>query len=159
MDNYFTSPKLFTDLSRKINACGTIGHNRKGMPLNFNPKELEMKKGVIVSKVTGTLRAVCWKDKWEVYVLSNMHIPPVEDNFKTEGKAVKPVTIEDYNTHVGYVDLSDQMANSYSICRRTWQWTKKIFFHLLDLTILNANILNKSCGSRVTHLKFSEHLV
>ena len=25
------------------------------------------------------------------------------------------------------------MANSYSICRRTWKWTNKLFFHLLGL--------------------------
>jgi hypothetical protein len=77
------------------------------MPLNFSPKELKMNKGDIVSMVKGTLRAVCWKDRREVYVLSNMHIPPVEGNFKTEGKATKPVITEDYNTHMGYVDLSD----------------------------------------------------
>jgi hypothetical protein len=96
-----------------------------------------MKKGDIVSRVKGTLRAVCWKDKREVYVLSNMHIPPSEGNFMSEGKAVKPSIIEDYNTHMGYVDLSDRMANSYSISR-AWKWTKKLFFHLLDLTVLNA---------------------
>jgi hypothetical protein len=53
-----------------------------------------------VSRVKGTFRAVCWKDRREVYVLSNMHIPPVEGNFKTEGKAIKPIIIEDYNTHM-----------------------------------------------------------
>jgi hypothetical protein len=36
---------------------------------------------------------------------------------------------------------------------------KKLFFHLLDLTILNAYILNKSCGNMMTHLKFREQLV
>jgi hypothetical protein len=80
-----------------------------------------MKKGDIVSRVKRTLRAVCWKDKREVYVISNMHIPPVEGNFKTEGKAIQPVITEDYNTHMGYVYLSDQMSNSYNICRRTWK--------------------------------------
>jgi hypothetical protein len=160
MDNYFTSPNLFNDLhSRKINACGTVRHNRKGMPSNFSPKDLKMKKGDIVSRVKGTLRAVCWKDKRDVYVLSNMHLPPVEGNFKAEGRAIKPAIIEEYNTHMGYVDLSDRMANSYNICRRTWKWTKKLFFHLMDLTILNAYILNKSCGSTTTHLKFREQLV
>jgi hypothetical protein len=49
MDNYFTSPKFFNDLlRRKINACGTVRHNRKGMPLNFSPKELKTKKGDIM---------------------------------------------------------------------------------------------------------------
>ncbi|PSN52550.1 PiggyBac transposable element-derived protein 4 [Blattella germanica] len=161
MDNYFTSPKLFNDLhNRKINGCGTVRYNRKGMPSDFNPKQLKLKKGDIMSRVNGSLRAVCWKDTRDVYILSNMHIPPVEGNFKADGKAVKPgVIIEDYNTHMGYVDLSDRMANSYNICRRTWKWTKKMFFHLLDLAILNAYILQKSCGSTLTHLKFREQLV
>ena len=45
------------------------------------------------------------------------------------------------NWHMGYVDKGDRMANSYSINRRTWKWTKKLFFHLLDLAILNSYIL------------------
>jgi hypothetical protein len=33
MDNYFTSPALFGDLFQlKINACGTVRHDRRGMP-------------------------------------------------------------------------------------------------------------------------------
>jgi hypothetical protein len=129
------------------------------MPLDFSPKQLKTKRGCIVSRVKGTLRAVCWKDKREVYVLSNMHISPVEGNFKLDGKAVKPCIIEDYNTHMGYDDLSDRMGNSYSISRRTWKWTKKLFFHLLDVTILNVYVLSKLRGSTLTHLKFREQLV
>jgi hypothetical protein len=69
MDNYFNSPKLFNELHiRKINACGTVRHNRKEMPLDFIPKQLKIKKGDIVSRAKGTLRAVCWKGKREVYV-------------------------------------------------------------------------------------------
>jgi hypothetical protein len=41
MDNYFTLPKLFSDLHhRKINACSTVRHKRKEMPPNFSPKHL-----------------------------------------------------------------------------------------------------------------------
>jgi len=33
MDNYFTSPALFGDLfQRKISACGTVHHDKHGMP-------------------------------------------------------------------------------------------------------------------------------
>ena len=33
VENYFTSPTLFDDLfQRKINACGTVHHDRRGMP-------------------------------------------------------------------------------------------------------------------------------
>jgi hypothetical protein len=60
---------------------------------------------------------------------------------------------------MGYVDLSDRMANSHSISKKTWKWMKKLFFHLLDLTILKPSILCKSCGKNMTHLKFREQLV
>jgi hypothetical protein len=35
---------------------------------------------------------------------------------------------------------------------------KKLYFHLLDLTVLNSYILYKSCGGNMTHLKFRERL-
>jgi hypothetical protein len=52
--------------------------------------------------------------------------------------------------HVWALDKSDRMVNSYGIARRTWNWTKKLFFHLLDMTILNAYLLNKSGGGKIT---------
>jgi len=83
-------------------------------------------------------------------VLTNMHTPPVEGNFCNEsGHAVKPLVIEDYNSHMGCVDKSDRMVNSYRIARRTWKWTKKLFFHLTDMTILNAFLLHKTCGGKM----------
>jgi hypothetical protein len=88
-----------------------------------------------------------------------MHIPPVEGNFKEGGKAVKPLVIEDYETLMGYVDFSGKMMNGYSIGKRTWKCTRKHFFHLLDLTVLNSYIVYKSCGGNMTHLKFREQLV
>ena len=41
----------------------------------------------------------------------------------------------------GYVNNSEHMANSYSMSQRTFKWTMKLFFHLLDLTVLNSWIL------------------
>jgi hypothetical protein len=33
MDNFFSSPELFDDLTKKkINCCGTVRLNRKGIP-------------------------------------------------------------------------------------------------------------------------------
>ena len=46
MDNHFTSPAVFDDLfERKINACGTVRHDRRGMPRDIGPKSLKMKRG------------------------------------------------------------------------------------------------------------------
>jgi len=51
------------------------------------------------------------------------------------------------------------MANSYSISRHTFKWTTKLFFHLLDLTVLNSWILLSSCGAKYTHRDFRLLLV
>ena len=60
---------------------------------------------------------------------------------------------------MGYIDNSYRMANSYSMCRRTFKWTTKLFFHLLDLTVLNSWILLSSCGAKYTHRDFRLLLV
>jgi len=48
---------------------------------------------------------------------------------------------------MGYVDNSDRMPNSYSMSRRTFKWTTKLSFHLLDVTVLNSWILIFMWGS------------
>jgi hypothetical protein len=89
-----------------------------------------------------------------------MHHPPTNGNFCDEhGNAIKPEIIQDYNRHVGYVNLGDRMTNSYSIQRQTWKWTKKLFFHLLDMTILNSFLLMIACGTKITHRDFQLSLV
>ena len=36
----------------------------------------------------------------------------------------------------------------------TFKWTTKLFFHLLDLTVLNSWILLSSCAAKYTHWDF-----
>jgi hypothetical protein len=60
---------------------------------------------------------------------------------------------------MGFVIKSDRMVNSYWVAWRTWKWTKKLFFQLLDMIILNAYLLHTLCGGKMTHKKFSEILV
>jgi len=80
MDNYFTSPVLFDDLfQRKINACGTVRHGRREILRDIGPKYLKMKRGDIATRVRGNLRAVRWKDRWDVYILTNMHAPLLKE--------------------------------------------------------------------------------
>ena len=42
------------------------------MPRDIGPKSLKIKRGDIATRVRGTLRAVRWKDRWDVYILTNM---------------------------------------------------------------------------------------
>jgi len=93
-------------------------------------------------------------------MLTNMDLPPEEGNFCDDSKrAVKPQIVAWYNWHNGYVVNSDHMANSYSMCRRNFKRTIKLFSHLLDPTVLNSWILLSSCGAKCTHRDFRHFLV
>jgi len=117
------------------------------MPQDLGPKR--MTRGDLQVRTRGDLTSILWRDKRDVRILTNIHDPPAEGNFcDNNGKAIKPQIVADYNSHMGYVDKGDRMANSYSINRRTWKWTKKLFFHLFDLAILNSYILFSSLGVR-----------
>jgi hypothetical protein len=60
---------------------------------------------------------------------------------------------------MGYVDNADHMANSYLMSQCTFKWTMKLFFHLLDLTVLNSWMLLSSCEAKYTHRDFRLLLV
>jgi hypothetical protein len=61
---------------------------------------------------------------------------------------------------MGCVAKGDRMADSYSISRRKFKWTKKLFFHLLDLAVLSRYILHSSCGcTKISHRDFRYTLV
>ena len=80
---------------------------------------------------------------------------PVEGNVCDDSnRPVKPHIVECDNRQVGYVDNSDLMASSYSVSRRNFKWTSKLFLRLLDVTVLNSRILLSSCGAKHTHRDF-----
>ena len=93
--------------------------------------------------------------------MTNIYNAPAERNFcDNNGKAIKPQIVVDYNRHIGYVDKGDRMANSYSINRRTWKWTKILLFHFFDLAILNSYILFSSLGGKkISHRDFRNILM
>ena len=91
------------------------------------------------TKEKGNLRTIVWKDKQKVNVLMNTHSLPLEGNFYDEhGKAMKSAIILYYNRHMGYVDKSDCMMNSYSISSWSWKWT---FWTLPSSTALSFSPL------------------
>jgi hypothetical protein len=93
------------------------------MPDDFSSKTLKLKRGNVRVRTSGDITALVWKDKRDVYVLTNIHDPPAKGNL-CDGSVNALITaiVADYNQHTCYVDKGDRMANSYSISRRTRIW-------------------------------------
>jgi len=56
------------------------------MPRDSGP-ELKLKRGGVRLRARGGLTALLWKDRWEIYMLTNMDPPPAEGNFSDDSTA------------------------------------------------------------------------
>jgi len=94
MDNFFSFSDLYDDLThKKIFWCGMVRLHRKGMPKDLKPKTVRLKRGDIRVRTRGDLTAVVWKDKRDLCLLTNIHDPPREGNYRNEhGNAIKPAS-------------------------------------------------------------------
>lgn len=54
-----------------------------------------------------------------------------------------PFVISEYNKYMGGVDLLDGLIGRYHIKMKTGKWTNRIFYHLIDVAMVNAYLLFK----------------
>jgi hypothetical protein len=174
MDNFFTSVGLFEELaSMRIYATGTVRSNRIGLPLplknrgafrNAPHRTLEWRM-----HDTWKMACILWKDKKPVLLLSIHALPigfpcvhvstvPRRNGTVQEDIMTSSMHLE-YTTHMRGVDVVDQLRASYSTQNRTHKWWHRIFFFLLDMTVVNMFIIYLAeCKRRlqkpVSHLQF-----
>lgn len=144
-DNWYTSPALFKFLlDNNTGACGTCKRNGRGMPRL--PSKREMQQNEVRNIEAQGCLITSWRDKRDVHIMSTVHDPIMEQSRKqdpiTKEFKWKPQAVIDYNINMRLVDKSDSMISSVNCARKSMRWYKKLFFHLLDMTMLNAHILH-----------------
>ena len=76
----------------------------------------------------------------------------------------KPVVVNEYNHSMNGVDVADQNSVYYRFIRKTRKWWRKLFFWLLEVTVVNSYVLYQAHAARLnirplTHLQFRRKLV
>jgi len=149
--------------NRKTHVVGTLRMNRKGVPKDLT--KLKLKPGGVCFRTCDPITIIVWHDKRDVNVITTLHdasmsvAPGDKVDRQTGLPKMKPAAVVAYNHHMGSVDKSDQMVLLNSTARKTLKWTKKLFFHLMDLSSTNAYILYCMHVTRITHLKFMKQLI
>ena len=74
-----------------------------------------------------------------------------------------PIIVYNYNKYMNEVDRSDQLIKYYNILRQTKKYWKTLFFHFIDIAIVNSFILFKekfkTSGKCISQFAFGEAIV
>lgn len=148
MDNFFSSCSLFESLMNRYTfACGTVKGNSRGLP-DFMRKNKKTEKGMARGEfqfgVKNKIAAVKWMDRKAVCFLSSVHSPrKVSTVLRRQRNGARievgcPEVVKAYNQTMGGVDKFDQLRECYAIGRRSVKWWHRIFYYLVDLSIVNG---------------------
>ena len=152
-DNWFSSVSLMMYLTQQgILPLGTVRLNR--IPNISMPSEKEIKKMVrahIVEKVANIdnldISVVSWYDNKVVTTMSTYvgSQPVGEKRFfkqQNEHRMIPcPRSVFVYNNYMGGVDLLDSMLGFYCIRIRSKKFYLRIFFHFIDVVVVNSWLL------------------
>jgi hypothetical protein len=113
---------------------------------------------------------VMWKDKKSVFMLSTHALPmafpceivEVPRRCGSVKNMIKTSPIhKEYTTYMRGVDVADQLRGSYSCQVRSHKWWHRLFYFLIDTTVVNMWILHKTILKQhdrpkdvLTHFKF-----
>lgn len=88
-----------------------------------------------------------WMDNKVVYFISNMHNPSQEQYSNRDQKDGTRLPVggrevcKDYDKNMGCVDKADMLRALYQCDRKSKKWWHRIFFHFLDVIIVNSFVI------------------
>jgi len=173
LDNYFTNVPLFEKLLELgVGAAGTTRVDCAGFPTTLKIEKEEAKKvlpwGHVSGEVVGNICCLVWQDNSSVLFMTSYHditkkverlrrrpkktstnAAVVRNIFNNESRKILPIPefIDDYNYHMGSVNIADQLRSYYSTqqrCRRNWL---PLFYWLLDTSLVNAYRIQRTINS------------
>lgn len=140
IDNWYTSVPLADYLlTKRITVLGTMKKNKAEIPKEFLPdKNRAVGSCLFGFQEDKTLVSYVPRKNKSVILLSTLH-----DDDEMDPETRKPQMILDYNVTKGGVDTVDKMCAAYSVSRITKRWPCVVFYSLMNIGGINAQILFK----------------
>ena len=161
-DSFYTTQHLAEDLLRKRTyLIGAVKRTSSAMPVQLKDIEKFEKcstRGDFRWHRNSDFVYVQWRDCKTVTIVSPIHSgSDVSFCYRTvnerqgykKKKIDQPTIIQDYNKFMGGVDKSNQMLNKYPCyIKSIFHWWKVLFFHCIDIMIVNSFIIMKEFVER-----------
>lgn len=164
MDNLFVSIPLIKKLREDgIFALGTVRLNRvPGVDNELVPVK-NLRRGMTsIATSEDNISVLRWMDNRQVHMASTYAGALPEDTVKRYDRTSKtiveiprPYAIREYNRYMGGVDMADRMIAHYPHGLKSKRWYLRIFFHLINVCVINAWLCYKrSLNERIDLLTF-----
>ncbi|XP_026021721.1 piggyBac transposable element-derived protein 3-like [Astatotilapia calliptera] len=167
-DNLFTTLSLVDEMTlRGYGSCGTMRQTQlHNVPFTAPQTFKKTPRGDAEYLVEAEKLIVRWNDNSVVTVVSNMEREFTETEAKrwnkqkrTMDKVRQPKCIQDYNTHMGGVDLHDQFVSRYRVNIRSKKWWWPCFSWALNSAMVNSWCYYRSWKSGEKDLLSFQRLV
>lgn len=137
-DNWFTDINLISDLKQKLlSYVGTVRKNKRQIPPELvTTSNRPIKSNLFAFGADCTLVSHIPKKGKNVILVSSVHFDK-SVNLDT----CKPEIVEFYNNTKSGVDTVDQMVGTYNVARNTRRWPMVIFYTILNIAGVNAQII------------------
>ena len=156
IDNFYTSSALVKYLFEQgVPTTGTIRENSRGFSANMKngsqwSKASNVNRGSMRWERDPPILVLQWLDNKVVSMLTTIENAndslQVKRKTRTAGvwstKVIRqPQAIATYNKYMNAVDRSDQKLATNNVLRKCIKWWKTLFFHLIDIAVVNGFIL------------------
>ena len=145
-DNWFSDVQLAAELKEhRLSYVGTLKKNKRALPLDLlNVKGRPLKSSIFGFGDNCTIVSYVPKKNKNIVLISTQHFDDAID--EESGDAVKPQMITYYNKTKSGVDVVDKLCASYNVARNIRRWPMVIFFAMLNISGINAQVISIGNG-------------
>lgn len=159
-DNWFTSIPLVTELlTKNLTYVGTVKKDKRELPPDMVYKKRDPYTSIFGFQEDMTIVSYAPANNRCVVLVSSMHHDASID--PDSGDLKKPDIITFYNQTKSGVDVIDEKCGTYSTSRRCLRWPLVLFYRLLDISCINAQVIyltNDTVGKNTPRRLFLKEL-